>query len=213
MAQYGYKISELSRAEKFAEAECFLDRKLKGYEKQMSGFEADGSVTIRYTKKADDGSVSEISLVKNITESAIMVFSDKELKYFKRGGWILYLRDLIPTVLFSCVIWYLFIAVYFVGNGFYDLLQKFVLMLVAIVAADLITGRFLSKNRSRERIAFIQSGGIFTVLLSLYYVIDCARVGISIKTFLMLVCFHIPTVAIYLGAYITGFIRKLAGRS
>lgn len=39
MALYGYKISNFTKAKKYAEIEALLDKKLKGFEKQSYEFE------------------------------------------------------------------------------------------------------------------------------------------------------------------------------
>ena len=38
MALYGYKISNFTKAKKYAEIEALLDKKLKGFEKQSYEF-------------------------------------------------------------------------------------------------------------------------------------------------------------------------------
>ena len=87
MALYGYKISNFTKAKKYAEIEALLDKKLKGFEKQSYEFEKDGSVCQDYVRKNEDGTETTVTLAKNITESSIVVFSDIPLKFLRNGGW------------------------------------------------------------------------------------------------------------------------------
>lgn len=171
MSLYGYKISGLARSEKYFEAERLLDKKLKNFEKDNAVFEEDGSIRQIYRRKNEDGSETEITLVKNITESAVIVFSDIPLKFLKYGGIILYVRDIAPTIIFAVLYYFL----YKLALRYFMAYSLTALTLVALAAAaiftvtDLLTYRLLDKNRSRLRIRFIQSGSIFTVIALLYY--------------------------------------------
>ena len=81
MALYGYKISNFTKAKKYAEIEALLDKKLKGFEKQSYEFEKDGSVRQDYVRKYEDGTETTVTLAKNITESSIVVLTDITLKF------------------------------------------------------------------------------------------------------------------------------------
>ena len=67
-------------------------------------FGDDGSRTQIYRKKTDDGE-QVVTLVKNITESGVMVFSDIPLPSLRKGGIILYLRDLPWMIAFAALYW------------------------------------------------------------------------------------------------------------
>lgn len=173
MQQYGYKISGMARGVKFSEAEVFLDKKLKGYEKMNASFSEDGSRTQVYKRKNEDGTENEVTMVKNVTESGIIVFSDLPLKFFKFGGWVLYLRDIVPTVIFGLIYWlgYFKLINTSVFNG-----KILMLLLAAIVGGAaafllcLLTHKILDNNRSELRIRFIQLGGIISIVPALYYI-------------------------------------------
>ena len=99
MALYGYKISNFTKAKKYAEIEALLDKKLKGFEKQSYEFEKDGSVRQDYVRKNEDGTETTVTLAKNITESSIVVFSDIPLKFLRNGGWCLLTADILPMLI------------------------------------------------------------------------------------------------------------------
>ena len=173
MQQYGYKISGMARGVKFDEAEVFLDKKLKDYEKMNASFSEDGSRTQVYKRKNEDGTENEVTMVKNVTESGILVFSDLPLKFFKFGGWVLYLRDIVPTIIFGLIYWL----------GYYKLVNSsmfngkiLMLLLAAVVGGfaayllSLFTYKLLDKNRSELRIRFIQLGGIISIVPVLYFI-------------------------------------------
>ena len=106
MALYGYKISNFTKAKKYAEIEALLDKKLKGFEKQSYEFEKDGSVRQDYVRKNEDGTETTVTLAKNITESSIVVFSDIPLKFLRNGGWCLLTADILPMLIFTALYWF-----------------------------------------------------------------------------------------------------------
>ena len=108
MALYGYKISGFAGNERYEEAAAYLDRRLKGFERKNEEFDADGSRTLHYERLTPEGTVQEVTLVKNVTESAVMVFSDIPMKSLKHGGILLTLRDIIPMTVFGALYYLLF---------------------------------------------------------------------------------------------------------
>lgn len=162
MAVYGYKISGFARTERYKEAELLLDRKLKGWEKGSEGFAEDGSVTLCYKKTEEDGSVKEVSLEKNITESFVMVLSDIPIKSLRFGGAVFYLRDIIPVALFIFG-WYF---------GYEKITAALRLSPVFAAAAgtfvgifvDLFSEKLLGRNRTRFRIKLIQMCWLFPLI-------------------------------------------------
>lgn len=70
MALYGYKISNFTKAKKYAEIEALLDKKLKGFEKQSYEFEKDGSVRQDYVRKNEDGTETTVTLAKTLPKAA-----------------------------------------------------------------------------------------------------------------------------------------------
>ena len=164
MLSYGYVISYLPRHERFNEAEKLLDLVLKGYSKGSRQYEADGSVTLTYSKKEFDGE-KQVILKRNVTESHTAVYSDTPLKFLKFGGIIFYLRDVIPALAF-------FLLHYLVGVKFNTILmfsndpaKKLTAILGGAGAAlviNLLTRRLLMKDRSYDRVCCIQFGGIFS---------------------------------------------------
>lgn len=184
MQQYGYKISGMARGEKYLEAEQFLDKKLKDYEKGQSTFEEDGSRVQQYTKTAPDGTESVITLVKNVTESGVLVFSDVPLKYFRFGGWVLYLRDILPSFLYSGSFWLILNG--FLFRRFYSDIERVIIAFVGAVILSIIcrlTDSLLDKNRSFVRRKFIQLGGVFIIPLIFYLFIRSVMV-INVSAFL-----------------------------
>lgn len=169
MPLYGYKISGLARSEKYFEAEKLLDLTLKGFEKDNAVFSEDGSITQRYSKKNEDGSETEVTLVKNITESGIMVFSDIPLKYLKWNGKILYLRDVIPTLILAGIYWksysYGLVSTSFGRN----ITQLFLIAGFLYTFISLAACKILSKNRSALRVRFMALGSVFSVFTILKY--------------------------------------------
>lgn len=171
MAMYGYKVSGLSRSERYFETEKLLDKKLKDYEKLNSSFEEDGSRKQIYRKTAEDGTISEVTLIKNVTESGIMVFSDRELKFLKFGGAYMYLRD-IPAVVIFCLLYYR-AAEYFVSPKIAPNISSLVLNIAVCIAAvviiSILTYNLLNTDRYHLRIRIIQSGFPITLILPLYW--------------------------------------------
>lgn len=167
MAVYGYKISGFARTERYKEAEVFLNRKLKGWEKGSESFAEDGSVTLCYKKTEEDGSVKEVSLEKNITESFVMVLSDIPIKFLRFGGAVFYLRDIIPVALFIFGWYFGYIkiaAASGISPGFAAVAGTF-----AGIFIDLFTEKLLRKNRTRLRIKLIQMCWLFPLINFIYY--------------------------------------------
>ena len=169
-AQYGYKISGFARSEKFFETEKYLDRKLKDFQKDNASFADDGSRTQVYRKTTEDGEQT-VTLVKNITESGVMVFSDIPLPTLRHGGIILYLRDIVWMVAFAGVYWV----------GYPLLLNKFrsiiahltrwgTMAAAAVVIAFLMLATYnpVSVRRTPARVRFLQLGGFFSIILGIH---------------------------------------------
>lgn len=178
MAYYGYTVSGLVRIEKFSEVEQLLDKKLKDYEKSVSGFEKDGSMTVTYSKKNEDESVNQVRLVKNVTESNISVFSDIPLPYLRFGGKLLWLRDIVPTALFALLQWLgisycLKTAISF---GQTDYIRYAVICLFSaavLVMLDIVTDKLLSKNRGFWRKRAIQNAAVVNIPMAMFYICYC----------------------------------------
>lgn len=179
MLSYGYVISYLPRHERFNEAEKLLDLVLKDYSKGSRQYEADGSVTLTYSKKEFDGE-KQVILKRNVTESHTAVYSDTPLKFLKFGGIIFYLRDVIPALAF-------FLFYYLLGTKFntrmiysgesVGKLMGIVAGSVAGLVINLLTARLLSKDRSYDRVCAIQFGGIFSVICILAVMIKYTGTG------------------------------------
>lgn len=177
---YGYIISGLARHERFNEAEWLLDKILKGYSKGSKRFEEDGSISMTYSKETEDGE-KQVILKRNVTESHVAVFSDTPLKIFRFGGWIFYLRDIIPSLVF-------FMIYYIWGVEFNATLmftREPVKQLIAIAGGavagliiNLATRRLLKKDRSYDRICCIQFGGVFSIIMILAKMIRYTGTGI-----------------------------------
>ncbi len=188
--QYGYKISGFASSERFFEAERYLDKKLRGWTKGQTEFLEDGSRRQVWTQSAEDGSTQTVELVKNVTESAVLVFSDIELKWLMHGGVFLYVRDLPLMAVFA--------AVYFIGTM---LLKRFYIapsfrmyntlpgraVIMAIMAAaatviTLATTKPVMNMRTKLRARFVQMGGVFAVILGLselHYIFTAAHLRIG----------------------------------
>lgn len=181
MLNYGYVISYLPRHERLNEAEKLLDFVLRGYTKGSRQFEEDGSVTITYVKSGDEGE-KQVILKRNVTESHTAVYSDTPLKFLKFGGIIFYLRDIIPSLIY-------FLLYYFVSTRFISALifsgrpEKRLLAIVSGAAGalviNLLTRRLLSKNRSYDRVCAVQFGGIFSLVYILAVMIKFTGIGIT----------------------------------
>ncbi|WP_432651445.1 hypothetical protein [Huintestinicola sp.] len=177
---YGYIISSLARHERFNEAEWLLDKILKDYSKGSRQFEEDGSVSLTYSKKTADGE-KQVVLKRNVTESHVAVFSDTPFKIFKFGGWIFYLRDIIPAILFFLVyvIWGIKFNIRLIYSG--EPVNKLVAIVGGAMIAliiNLVTRQLLSKNRTYDRICFIQFGGVFSLFYILAIMIKYTGTGI-----------------------------------
>ncbi len=172
MAQYGYKLSGLARSEKFFEAEHYLDKRLKGFEKDNAVFADDGSRTQVYRRKSDEGEQT-VTLVKNITESGVLVFSDIELKDLKHGGIILYLRDILWQAAFA--------ALYWIGYPKSKSTMPIGIMMsrlkpigtclvisIAVALLMIVTYKLVAVRRTPARVRFIQTGGVFSIVMMFY---------------------------------------------
>lgn len=180
MLNYGYIISQLARHERFNEAEWLLDKLLKGYSKGSRQFEEDGSTSLTYTKETGDDKQLVI-LKRNVTESHVVVFSDTPLKIFRFGGWIFYLRDVIPSLLFFLVyyIWGIQFNTRLIYSG-EPFKQLFAIVggAAAALVINLATRRLLSRNRSYDRICCVQFGGLFSLFYILAMMIKYTGIGI-----------------------------------
>ena len=166
---YGYIISNLPRHERFNEAEWLLDKLLKDFSKGSKRFEEDGSITLTYSKETEDGG-EQVILRRNVTESYVAVFSDIPLKILKFGGWLFYLRDVIPSLVYF-MIYYVW-GIEFNTRMIYT--REPVSQLIAIVGGALAgvvinfaTRRLLMNNRSYDRVCFVQFGGLFSIFMIL----------------------------------------------
>lgn len=175
MPEYGYKISEMAGSERFFEAERLLDIKLAGFEKAAASFEADGSRRQEYSRTEEDGSEKKVTLIKNVTESGILVFSNIPLKFFRFGGKIFYLWDILPTVVMGIFWWVVFtkaidrFCANFYQAAVFQVIAGFVWFLLVMLAGRVIS--FIERKdhrnlkilfvpyRSRLRINFIARGG------------------------------------------------------
>ncbi|MCI7766753.1 MAG: hypothetical protein MSJ26_02070 [Oscillospiraceae bacterium] len=180
MQSYGYVLSGLARHDRFNEAEWLLDKVLKGFSKGSKQFEEDGSISLTYSKNDENGE-KLVTLKRNVTESCIMVLSDIPLKFFRFGGWIFYLRDLIPTLAFFLlygIFGVRFNSVMINSNDPFNRLFGIVGGALAALLLNLITVKLFKKNRSFDRICFIQAGGIFSAFMILYVGIKSSGKGI-----------------------------------
>lgn len=180
MLNYGYIISQLARHERFNEAEWLLDKILKGYSKGSRQFEDDGSVSLTYSKETEDGE-KQVILKRNVTESHVAVFSDTPLKIFRFGGWIFYLRDVIPSLIFFLVyyIWGIQFNTRLIYSG--EPFKRLFAIAGGAAAAliiNLATRRLLSKNRSYDRICCVQFGGLFSLVYILAIMVKYTGTGI-----------------------------------
>lgn len=179
MTRYGYKISGFAGSERYFEAERLLDIALKGFEKLPASFEEDGSRKQEYIRKDDEGE-RNVTLIKNVTESGILVFSDVQLRIFRFGGAVFYLWDILPTVLMGILWWF----------AVPKILRRLPMGNIPVAAVDIAAGlifcfismvicswarRLEEKDhrhlrilfvpcRTRLRMEFIARGGIFTLI-------------------------------------------------
>lgn len=188
MARFGYHISNLTRREKYEEIEHILDKRLKGWDKPPTPFESDGTVRQQYIKSTEDGTQTEVTLVKNITESNITVYSDIELKFLKFDGALLLLRDIPPMVLF------IILHYAFIGNKISEsiriwqiekILPTYLVCIIILTIINLLTLKPLSVRRERARVRIIQLGGPATIIsffaIMFYLVKDWDFYGTFIK--------------------------------
>lgn len=192
MAQYGYKLSGFARSEKFFEAEHYLDRRLKGFTKANATFTDDGSRTQVWQRTAEDGTEQTVTLVKNVTESGVIVFSDIELKELKHGGIIMYLKDIPIQAAFAALYWYGFIKLR--STPVYGILitRAKIAGLVAIIglvyAAIIgLSTKIISIRRTPARTRWIQTGGPFSIVAILYLLWSWTFKGggVDFRSFLM----------------------------
>lgn len=204
---YGYIIAQLPRHERFNEAELLLDKLLKEYAKGSKQFEEDGSITITYSKETEDGE-KQVILKRNVTESHVAVFSDVPLKIFKFGGWIFYLRDIIPSLVFFLIYYFcgMPLTLKFVFSD--DLFKKIIAIAGGSFAAliiNLLTRRLISKNRSYDRICCIQFGGLFSLFYILAVMVDYT--GMGIMRFWTCVMAYSPFIEAVGGMALTRFVH------
>lgn len=173
--QYGYKIGGFASQAKFDEAEWFIDLLMKKkFVKGHADFSEDGSRTQEWVR-SDDSGEQKIVLIKNITESAVIVFSDCELKWLKFGGKLLYLRDIIPMLLFALMFWKLVpfvsakyrIVDNYLANGFF----MSVICGLGGAIVCLIANLLIRIRRDPVRSLFVRLGGVFSILQVLYFFI------------------------------------------
>lgn len=180
MLSYGYIISNLPRHERFNEAEWLLDKLLKDYSKGSKQFEEDGSISLVYSKETEEGE-KQVILKRNVTESYVAVFSDIPLKILKFGGFIFYLRDIIPSLVFFMIyfIWGIDFNKRLIISGIpADRLIAIVGGAAAGLIINLLTRRLISKNRSYDRICCIQFGGLFSLIYILAVMVKYSGTGI-----------------------------------
>ncbi|MBQ5316953.1 MAG: hypothetical protein J6I96_05305 [Oscillospiraceae bacterium] len=147
-----------------------MDKKLKGFQKDNAVFSDDGSRTQVYRKTDGDGE-QVVTLVKNVTESGVMVFSDVPIPTLRHGGIILYLRDIVWMLFFAAVYWVGYpILLNRVPQIVYRLTPYGTMAAAAVVFALLIlaTVKPVSVRRTPVRVRFLQLGGLFSIVLGVY---------------------------------------------
>lgn len=204
---YGYIIAQLPRHERFNEAEWLLDKLLKDCSKGNRQYEEDGSISITYSRETDDGE-KQIVLKRNVTESYVAVFSDVPLKIFKFGGWIFYIRDIIPSLVFFMIyfIWGTEFNMRLISSG--DPFKRLIAIAGGAAAGliiNLLTRRLLKKNRSYDRICCVQFGGLF----SLFYILSVMikYTGTGIMNFWISVLSNSPFIEAVGGMALTRFVH------
>lgn len=175
MALYGYKISNFTKAKKYAEIEALLDKKLKGFEKQSYEFEKDGSVCQDYVRKNEDGTETTVTLAKNITESSIVVFSDIPLKFLRNGGWCLLTADILPMLIFTALYWFgmNYIVQLIAWAPTEQYISFLLIAAVIMLGVDLIAAKLLMRRRSLARTLWIETAGIFSLPIFSGYFLKC----------------------------------------
>lgn len=164
MPEFGYKISGMAGAERFFEAERLLDIGLEGFEKSNAEFEADGSRRQEYIKACEDGSEKKVTLIKNVTESGTLVFANFPLAFFRFGGKIFYLWDILPTAFAGYFWWGVYPGLigYAINRFRLGQVQLAVVQVLAGVVWFLLClglGKFFERTEGREhrvlRILFV----------------------------------------------------------
>lgn len=215
MATYGYKISNLTRAKKYAEIEALLDKKLVGFEKKGYAFEPDGSVNQDYVRTNEDGTQTKVTLSKNVTESSIVVFSDTELDFIKHGRYSLLMRDIIPTLIFAAVYWGIMAPIiipyiYEIRNNITDFIFLLVISTIIMTAANLISWSRLAAVRSKARTHFIQCGGIIS--LGVFLWISTRIFAHYTLTNMLIKMLYTPLPVIFVSAAVTAVTVKFFWR-
>ncbi|MDE6593274.1 MAG: hypothetical protein K2K57_09470 [Oscillospiraceae bacterium] len=180
MPEFGYKISEMAGAERFFEAERLLDISLDGFEKSNAEFETDGSRRQEYTKVCEDGSEKKVTLIKNVTECGTLVFANFPLKFFRFGGKVFYLWDILPTALMGIFWWGVFPKIMWgLRFGYVQLAAVHILTGIMWFFLCLGLGKFFAGIEGREhrllrilfvpyrtrlRTQFLLRGGAVTVI-------------------------------------------------
>ena len=213
MALYGYKISNFTKAKKYAEIEALLDKKLKGFEKQSYEFEKDGSVRQDYVRKNEDGTETTVTLAKNITESSIVVFSDIPLKFLRNGGWCLLTADILPTLIFTALYWFgmNYIVRLIVWAPTVQYIISFLLIAsVIMLGVNLIAAKLLMRRRSLARTLWIETAGIFSLPI-FFWILFNVFAHVSLMHMLEMLLYS-PLPVIIISGALTFLILKLTGR-
>ena len=212
MALYGYKISNFTKAKKYAEIEALLDKKLKGFEKQSFEFEKDGSVRQDYVRKNEDGTETTVTLAKNITESSIVVFSDIPLKFLRNGGWCLLTADILPMLIFTALYWFgMNYIVQLIAWAPTEQYISFLLIAsVIMLGVDLIAAKLLMRRRSLARTLWIETAGIFSLTI-FFWILFKVFAHVSLMQMLKMLLYS-PLPVIIISGALTFLILKLTGR-
>ena len=199
MALYGYKISNFTKAKKYAEIEALLDKKLKGFEKQSYEFEKDGSVRQDYVRKNEDGTETTVTLAKNITESSIVVFSDIPLKFLRNGGWCLLTADILPMLIFTALYWFgmNYIVQLIAWAPTEQYISFLLIAAVIMLGVNLIAAKLLMRRRSLARTLWIETAGIFSLPI-FFWILE--------------MLLYSPLPVIIISGALTFLILKLTGR-
>ena len=212
MALYGYKISNFTKAKKYAEIEALLDKKLKGFEKQSYEFEKDGSVRQDYVRKNEDGTETTVTLAKNITESSIVVFSDIPLKFLRNGGWCLLTADILPTLIFTALYWFgmNYIVQLIAWAPTEQYISFLLIAAVIMLGVDLIAAKLLMRRRSLARTLWIETAGIFSLPI-FFWILFKVFAHVTLMQMLKMLLYS-PLPVIIISGALTFLILKLTGR-
>ena len=212
MALYGYKISNFTKAKKYAEIEALLDKKLKGFEKQSYEFEKDGSVCQDYVRKNEDGTETTVTLAKNITESSIVVFSDIPLKFLRNGGWCLLTADILPMLIFTALYWFgmNYIVQLIAWAPTEQYISFLLIAAVIMLGVDLIAAKLLMRRRSLARTLWIETAGIFSLPI-FFWILFTGFAHVSLMQMLKMLLYS-PLPVIIISGALTFLILKLTGR-